>query len=158
MKTRPAVEGETVYSITDHHGAFTDKPYTNMYHAQGSLVCLKNQQKVTIEKLKFQHPMPLQVQKMIGTRQVVTLISHARRRYGDQFVFADGSIVPSNTIASPLYVGVKVKPRVKKLTGNPGIAKVNEAIREAIATTPDEKPARAPRTGIIRKVISKITN
>lgn len=160
--TRNARKGETLYAVNSHMGAFADKPGAVPHPRDGSkLVCIKYGTKLTINKLKVQRGSINQHHaafKYLGKRVEVTLIKtaptyHGRlgRHNGDSFEFADGSVINSFLVLSPL----QMPPRAKPVRKHRGMVVIGKAIDEAIATSdpkegeadptqPTQNPVQAP--------------
>ena len=143
FKTRKAKEGETVYAITNHHGAFTSKPGQGLWMGYANnerrtpLICIAYGQKCTLENLQLSKDYNYARYRYLqGGRHIATLLGGGRHSSGDYFKFDDGTVVSSYEILSPIYVGVK--PEHEK-----AMALVEGAITEAIKTEPTRTKVRA---------------
>src|SRR5262245_57482558 len=122
-KTRKVKQGETVYAVANHSGAFASKPDTHLIDLQiagrpiygasnigrDCMVCVPYNQSCTIENLQVHGSLrnyAPNVQNKIGKRHVVTLTNGSNDRgNGDNFVFADGTQLASYNVTSPIYIG-----------------------------------------------------
>jgi hypothetical protein len=131
-RTRDAKQGETLHAATDHCGAFATTPATTV--GSGGMVCIKYGQTCTLENLQV-HPRLHGFADKVGKSHVVTLMANLSdgpyRRdatNGDHFKFADGQVLASMYLRSPIYVGLKVDT-------DKGVAAIDKAVDEGLATT-----------------------
>jgi len=129
FKTRDAKEGDTVYAVENHSGAFHNEPGHQLtYHYGEVLVCVRYGQKLTIEDLQlspaamrhdiWRHGIFDKLKRGVGKRHVVELWrSNSEDKNGDMIMFKNRLIIPSAALSShcPLYVGVK--PTLEKKLG-----------------------------------------
>jgi hypothetical protein len=132
FRTRDAKQGETLHAATDHCGAFSTK--ANSQVRDQGMVCIKYGQTCTLENLQV-HPRLHGLEDKVGKTHVVKLMAHAEsgvaRRdmaNGDHFVFADGTVLASMYLRSPIYIGLKVDT-------DKGVAAIDKAVDEGLATT-----------------------
>jgi hypothetical protein len=132
-KTRDAVEGETLYAASVHSGAFTTDPRRRIF--ANSMVCIKYGQICTLDNLQLMANYAGRLPRKVNKRYVVELgRNDSRLLNGDVFVFEDGYRLPSYFVTSPIYVGVKVEHEK-------AMARIEEAVDEAIATIPSKDEA-----------------